>query len=224
MAEIYGNQQPDNMRGNQTASLGTEFERSIERNMPQEAAGDRPADTTTAAREGVAALKQKAGDELGSVKQAAERGVEQATEKASEFADHQKHYIASRVSDVAEALEKAGRDMEQGESAPIGRYMSQVGSSAKTFAKRMEGRDMSQIAGMAEDFGRRQPLAFLGLAAIAGLAASRFLMASNDRTAGTTNTGAGTGMERGTASATPSTGPGYDPFVSPSSMEGNRNG
>ena len=75
MAEIYGNQQPDNMRGNQTASLGTEFERSIERNMPQEAAGDRPADTTTAAREGAAALKQKAGEELGSVKQAAERGV-----------------------------------------------------------------------------------------------------------------------------------------------------
>jgi hypothetical protein len=38
------------------------------------------------------------------------------------------------------------------------------------------------MAGMAEEFGRKQPLAFLGVAALAGLAGSRFLTASAKRT------------------------------------------
>ena len=46
------------------------------------------------------------------------------------------------------------------------------------FADKVKDKDLREIAGIAEDFGRRQPLAFLGLAAVAGLAASRFMMAS----------------------------------------------
>lgn len=37
---------------------------------------------------------------------------------------------------------------------------------------------------MAEDFGRKQPLAFLSMAAIAGLAASRFLTSSAPKSGG----------------------------------------
>ncbi len=51
----------------------------------------------------------------------------------------------------------------------------------QTLAKQMEGRDLGEVATMAEEFGRKQPLAFLGIAALAGLAASRFLTASAKR-------------------------------------------
>ena len=53
------------------------------------------------------------------------------------------------------------------------------------FADKVKDKNFSEIAGVAEEFGRRQPLAFLGLAAIAGLAASRFMMASKPTTPST---------------------------------------
>jgi len=56
-----------------------------------------------------------------------------------------------------------------------------MGKSVQRIAKDLEGKDLGAVATMAEDFGRKQPLAFLGAAALAGLAASRFLTATANR-------------------------------------------
>ena len=45
----------------------------------------------------------------------------------------------------------------------------------------MRNRDVDDLIAMAEDFGRRQPVAFMGAAALAGFLASRFLLASAKR-------------------------------------------
>ncbi|MBP2548416.1 ElaB/YqjD/DUF883 family membrane-anchored ribosome-binding protein [Neorhizobium galegae] len=136
-------------------------------------------------------LRQMARDDVASVRHAAEDGMSKVSAAASQAADQQKTYAADRVAGVANAIERVGSELE-GDEPELGRMTRQMGESVQRFAEDIKGRDLGEIAGMAEDFGRRQPLAFLGIAAIAGLAASRFIGASAHRqTAMTSRAGSG---------------------------------
>jgi len=107
--------------------------------------------------------------------------AENATEKAKSAASGQVSYLARQMQGVADALQKTGAELEGSDQEEVGRYTRQIGRSVQGLAKQMEGKDIGEIASLAEAFGRRQPLAFLGMAALAGLTASRFLTASAHR-------------------------------------------
>ncbi|PDT80452.1 nutrient deprivation-induced protein [Sinorhizobium sp. BJ1] len=126
-------------------------------------------------------LQQAVREDLDELRQFADERTEEAKEAVSQIAEEEKNLTARQLSSVAMALEKVGGELEQTDQRALGRYAKRMGSSLQGFARDIEGRDLSDIAGMAEDFGRKQPLAFLGMAAIAGLAASRFLTASAHR-------------------------------------------
>ncbi|NTF34458.1 nutrient deprivation-induced protein [Rhizobium skierniewicense] len=130
-------------------------------------------DTTTSAN-----IKQKLSDDVSSAKDYAREKVSEATDHAKDAADQQKKFIAGKMSGVAMAIEKVADELEQGDDRDIAKLARTLGSTMKTFSDDMQDRSLGEMAGKAEDFGRQQPLAFLGLAAIAGLAASRFLTAS----------------------------------------------
>jgi len=147
----------------------TEFGRSIAR----ETEGD--GDNTPS-------LRDKVEEDFISVKSAAHDMATKAAEKAAEVAGRQKGYAADQLGKVAGALERVGEELKSDNAGMIGGYAVQLGSSARQLAEKVQDKDFSEIAGIAEDFGRRQPLAFLGLAAVAGLAASRFMMASKPTT------------------------------------------
>ncbi|MCJ8507728.1 nutrient deprivation-induced protein [Rhizobium lemnae] len=147
-----------------------------------------PGQTSASSKPPMVELSQKAKDDVAEVKDIARDKISQATTKAEELADSQKGYAAERVAGLAQAMEKVGAELEQGENREVGRMARQMGESVHRFADDIKGRSMGEIAGMAEDFGRRQPLAFLGLAAMAGLAASRFVTASASRQAGSSQT------------------------------------
>lgn len=126
-------------------------------------------------------IRQKVSEDMRTVQQTAQDGISQATEKAKDLAGSQKNFLAEKMSGIAAAMEKVGGELEQGEQKDIGGIAKTIGSSMRKFSDDIKDRDISEIAGMAEDFGRKQPFAFLGVAAIAGLAASRFLTASSQR-------------------------------------------
>ena len=98
-----------------------------------------------------------------------------AADKAEEIASKQKNIAARYAGSIGSALEKVGSEIQGADDAAIGKYAKELGSTIQSFAKDVEDRKLSDVAGMAEDFGRKQPLAFLGLAALAGLVASRVL-------------------------------------------------
>lgn len=166
MASAYGTQQG----GHTSPPTGgnTEFERSISRTIE-------PADGASSS------LGEKIGEDVSAVKKAAENATQEVTDKAAEMAERQKSYAADQIENLASALEKVGDEMQARQPGAIGDYTKRLGASARQFAERVHDKDIGQLAAMAEDMGRRQPLAFLGLAAIAGVAASRFLMASSSR-------------------------------------------
>ncbi|PZM16500.1 nutrient deprivation-induced protein [Rhizobium tubonense] len=126
-------------------------------------------------------LKSKVSDDLGTAKQTLKDGAESAMDQVGERVSEQKHFAAHQIAGIATALKNVGTELENGDQADVGRFAKQIGENVKTLADNLEGRDLREIANMAEDFGRMQPLAFLGVAALAGLAASRFLTASSKR-------------------------------------------
>ncbi|MCV9943913.1 MULTISPECIES: nutrient deprivation-induced protein [Rhizobium] len=126
-------------------------------------------------------LEAKVSADVSAAKETIRDGADTAVEKAKEVISERTSFAARQVGGVAMALEKAGAEMESSGQAEVGRYAKQIGRSVQTVARRMEGKDIGEIATMTEDFGRKQPLAFLGIAALAGLAASRFLTASAKR-------------------------------------------
>lgn len=126
-------------------------------------------------------LQQAVREDLNEVWQFADEQTEQAKAAANRAVEEEKNVAARQLSGVATAIEKVGNELEQSDQRALGRYAKQIGTSLQGFARQAEGRDLGEIAAMVEDFGRKQPLAFLGMAAIAGLAASRFLIASPPR-------------------------------------------
>jgi ElaB/YqjD/DUF883 family membrane-anchored ribosome-binding protein len=182
MADTFGNSySPVTPRHGEN----TEFDRSIARNA--EVASDGPS-----------TLRDKIGEDVGSVKRTVVDVAHKATEKATEAAEQQKSRAAEQIEKMARALERVGKELRSEDAGAIGDYATQLGSSARQFAEKVKDKNLSQIAGVAEDFGRRQPFAFLGIAAVAGLAASRFLMASNDRTVSSTQTATQSNQQRET--------------------------
>ncbi|MBW9064345.1 nutrient deprivation-induced protein [Rhizobium herbae] len=133
---------------------------------------------------GFSELKDKVADDLDAARGMINDGAEAAVAKVKESVSTQTNFAARQAQGIASALEKVGAELEHGEQPQVGRYARQIGGSIQRFAREIEDRDIGEVAGMAEDFGRRQPLAFLGVAAIAGFAASRFLMASAKRGSG----------------------------------------
>ncbi|MDP9840496.1 ElaB/YqjD/DUF883 family membrane-anchored ribosome-binding protein [Neorhizobium huautlense] len=138
------------------------------------------------AQPSAAELKTKVAEDVQSVTDFARNEATAATDKAKDAATDQKNVIAHKLGDVAMAMEKVAAELEGGENRDIGRLTRNLGNNLRSASDSIQDRSLGEIAGMAEDFGRKQPLAFLSIAAIAGLAASRFITSSapkSDRSA-----------------------------------------
>ncbi|WP_244494722.1 MULTISPECIES: nutrient deprivation-induced protein [unclassified Ensifer] len=126
-------------------------------------------------------LKARVSDDLSAATDAVKDSANTAMERVQDTLAEKTTFAARQTAGIATALKKVGAELERGDQPEVGRYAKQIGASVAAVARNMEGRDLGEIAGMAEDFGRKQPVAFLGLAALAGVAASRFLAASARR-------------------------------------------
>jgi hypothetical protein len=126
-------------------------------------------------------LTDKVAEDVSAAKDTIRQGADTAVEKVKEAVSEHTSFGARQVGGVATALEKVGAELEGSDQHEVGRYARQIGRSVRRVAKQIEGKNVGEIATIAEEFGRKQPLAFLGIAALAGLTASRFLTASAKR-------------------------------------------
>lgn len=123
-------------------------------------------------------LKSAASDDAKQARDTLAKDGKEAAGKIKDSASEQAHFAAHQLSGLGEAMEKVGSELEGSDQPHVGKYVRKAGGSVSAFAQKMEGRDASDIARSVQDFGREQPLAFLGLATLAGLTASRFMTAS----------------------------------------------
>ena len=109
--------------------------------------------------------------------QEAERLRETATKQVKARADDAKDGVADEVSSVGDALRRASDELRSG--SPQEQMFASAASSLADFADNLRGNDTGELINRISDFGRRNPIAFLGGAALLGFAGVRMAKASS---------------------------------------------
>jgi len=133
------------------------------------------------ATEDLEAIKLKAAADTRDFGHQAQEKIGQATEKAKSFAGSQKDLAASQINGVVSALSKVADELAGSDQQSVARYARDLATGLSNVGKQIETRDIDDLMGAAQHFGRKQPVAFLGAAALAGFVASRFALASTHR-------------------------------------------
>lgn len=123
--------------------------------------------------------KSAAGTATQEVKKRAHNAADNAATEAADYADQAKGAAAGEVKDVASALRTAAHEMRSG--SPQERTFSQIADSLADASDSIRDKDLGEMVGSVSDFAKRNPLVFLGSAALIGFAATRFAKASGDR-------------------------------------------
>ena len=153
-------------------------------------------------------LKDKARDIAGSSTEAikgqasslvdaAKDVASQATDKLKQSVDEQKNAGADYVGTLAETMRRAAREFDR--ELPIaGTYIRKAAAQVESVSDSIKNGDFNDLVRSAQDFARRQPTAFLGIAALAGFAAVRFLKSSAPASeGGASNQGTGSYPSQG---------------------------
>lgn len=116
------------------------------------------------------------------LRDAATDQLSQTAEAAKGYAEQQKSAAADGLGGVSQAVQRAAEELGNApETAAIAGYARDLAGGLNRASETMRSSSVDELIEMGQDFGRRQPLAFLGAAALAGFAASRFIMASARR-------------------------------------------
>jgi len=120
---------------------------------------------------------EKAVDATKSTAKSVAAKVADTTHASAEAA---KHSVADEVSGVASALRNAARDMRNG--SPQERTIGQIAESLADAGDAIRGKEMGDVVRDVGDIARRNPVLFLGGAALLGFAATRFVKAGQPET------------------------------------------
>ena len=127
------------------------------------------------------AAAQRVKDDARDLGHQASEKIAEATDKTKSFAADQKDLAAGQVSGVAAAINKVADELDGSDQQTIARYARDLAGGLSSLGKTIEDRDVDDLMGLAQDYGRKQPVAFMGAAALAGFVASRFALASAHR-------------------------------------------
>lgn len=136
---------------------------------------------TEHAKDDIGAITERAKEDVRALGQEAGAKVSQATDQVKSFAADQKTFAAGQINGVAAAINKVADELDGSDQQTIARYARDLASGLSTMGSTVQDRDVDDLMGLAQDFGRKQPVAFLGAAALAGFVASRFALASSHR-------------------------------------------
>lgn len=132
------------------------------------------------AKSDLADLGQELSQQAAAIGEEAQAQVGELAEKAKGMAGEQKDLLAQHLGGVSEALQRVAGELE-GDGQSSAQYVRMVADGADRLTSTLRDNDVDEILNIVQDFGRKQPVAFLGAAALLGFAASRFVTASASR-------------------------------------------
>jgi hypothetical protein len=155
---------------------------------PPERASTTPADdlraaaeqTKQAASSAASQVKAEAVAAAETVKQEGAALLETARGRASEMAQEGVQAGAAQASGLARAIHRAADELRD-ESPQLADTVREAAGALDGMARALRDRSPGDVLRGAEDFARRQPLAFVGVTALAGFAIARFARASTAR-------------------------------------------
>ncbi len=102
-----------------------------------------------------------------------------AISQAEQFADQQKSAGADRVDEMAKAVHGAADELQK-QMPEAAEFVHAAASRLEQGADALRERNIRDLMGTFNDMGRKEPLALLGGAVVAGFAVSRFLKSSSN--------------------------------------------
>ena len=138
--------------------------------IPADKVGD--TDLGQTARDVGSAAKERLHD----LRDAAQSSLADAKAAAADKTEEVKGQTADEIARTAQGLEAAA---DQLEGSPLQQdLLREAAEGLKQIAQAVQGKSIGAMAADLSDFGRRNPLAYLGGAALAGFALARFSRAS----------------------------------------------
>ncbi|MDF1726825.1 MAG: hypothetical protein P1U53_03645 [Sulfitobacter sp.] len=131
-------------------------------------------DAAEAAKEGD--LKKSAKEAASSASDMAKEATDAAKASVETKSTEAKDSLASEMEDTASALRRAADEVRDG--SPQGQTFSYLASGLADMADSVKDQDVKNFPSMVNTFARRNPIAFLGGAALLGFAVTRFAKAS----------------------------------------------
>ncbi len=120
-----------------------------------------------------------------SVREAREKAMTQVRERtdgarqsATRMVDERKRTLADSVHALASAFDAAANSLSDGQQGRLAEWSRELSGRAHRMASYLEEQDTGALVSDLEDTARRHPAAFLGTTFAAGLAAGRFLRAT----------------------------------------------
>lgn len=110
------------------------------------------------------------------IKAAVSQKYDQTIEEARTHAEDAKADVANEVKDVASALRHASEELRDGSAQE--RTLGQIAHGIADASDAIRDKDLGEIVQMASNLGRKNPVLFLGGAALLGFAASRYAKSS----------------------------------------------
>ena len=141
--------------------------------------------------------------------------IAEVAEKAQGMAEEQKQVLVDQLDGVSSSLDTVAGELE-GKGESTAHYVRMVADGAGKLTSTVRDNNGDDILAMAEDSVRKQPVAFKGAAALLGFVASRFMVASASRRAGTAagqGQPAATNSYAGDIGTRPSAAPSYSQSV-----------
>ncbi len=155
-----------------------------------------PTDGTTGPRKSNPDTAKSATEDLRRGAEATVRDVsDTVVGEAQTRADAAKEGVADEISSVSRALRKASEELRGG--SPQERTFGAAASSMADFADTVRDKDLGEMVDELGDFARRNPVAFLGGAALLGFAGVRMAKASRRARLGDETSGSPDDRTRG---------------------------
>lgn len=135
--------------------------------------------------EGVASrVKAEAANKIDEGKNMARDLAQDAKRQGREKLDSGKQRAANQTEKLAGIVERAAQELKGGELQPLSDYAAEFATGMKTFAENLRSKTLDELVKDTQQLARKNPaLFFIGSIGV-GLAISRFVKASSERSHG----------------------------------------
>jgi polyhydroxyalkanoate synthesis regulator phasin len=148
--------------------------------MPQPATTTDTGAAADAARSTVDEIVEAGKEKAAELKREVHEVTEQAKGQVRQAATQQKDAAARQMDGFAHALMAAADDLRSRGQDFAADYVREAASGLERASGAVRERDLDEIMANVEDFARRQPVAFLGGAVVAGFGIARLVRSSAD--------------------------------------------
>jgi len=123
-------------------------------------------------------IKEQVGAARKRVRGEAAQFAATARQKAAGAVEQRQHQVTGAIGDFANAIRRASDDLTEHNQGMAAQLVTRAADGLEGVSRSLDNKTPGEMLNAVRDFGRRHPVAFIGGAALLGLAIGRFVRSS----------------------------------------------